>query len=183
MTVTHRTPDKTSTGTGLRLRPLRLDDEAAVLSAHESLALDEFTFALHYLPPMRWSTYLIRLDRMRTGIEMPKGFVQDTFLVAEVDGELVGRASIRHSLNDYLLRFGGHIGYAVLPQHRRRGYATEMLRQSVIIARSVGVDRVLVTCDETNTGSATIIERAGGVFESLEYEKPGGAAKRRYWID
>lgn len=60
--------------------------------------------------------------------------------------------------------------------------ATEILRQSLKIIRDIGVDRVLVTCDEGNVASAKTIERCGGVFESL-VEVPGDAVpKRRYWF-
>jgi predicted acetyltransferase len=76
----------------------------------------------------------------------------------------------------------GHIGYGVLAEHRRRGYATEMLRQSLVVARAVGVDRVLVTCDHDNVGSATVIERCGGVLHSV-IDCEDGVPKRRYWID
>jgi nicotinamidase-related amidase len=102
--------------------------------------------------------------------------------VAEVDGEIVGRTSIRHRLNDFLATEGGHIGYAVLAEHRRRGYATEILRQSLAIAAGLGIDRVLVTCDDDNTASATVIERCGGVFEDHVVGE-GGVLMRRYWID
>jgi predicted acetyltransferase len=99
-----------------------------------------------------------------------------------VGGQIVGRTSIRHELNEFLARFGGHIGYGVLDAHRRRGHATEILRQSLVIARARGVDRVLVTCDDDNVGSATVIERCGGVFESV-VEGLDGIPIRRYWID
>jgi predicted acetyltransferase len=42
---------------------------------------------------------------------------------------------------------------------------------------------VLVTCDDDNIGSAMVIERCGGVFESLtENRENDDVPKRRYWI-
>lgn len=132
---------------------------------------------------MAWSIYLGRLDAARKGIDLPVGFVASTFLVADVDNEIVGRTSIRHELNEFLAREGGHIGYCVLAEHRRRGYATEILRQSLAIARAVGVERVLLTCDDDNVGSATVIESCGGVLESLTEAGETGRPMRRYWIN
>ena len=42
---------------------------------------------------------------------------------------------------------------------------------------------VLVTCDVDNVGSATVIERCGGVFESVVHDTRDGVPKRRYWIE
>ena len=168
--------------TGLRLRPLLPGDEAAFLAAHEAMAREDFVFGLGYQAGQRWPDYLAQLDRQRCGIVPSAGLVPATFLVAEVDRQLVGRSSIRHELNDFLRREGGHIGYCVLAEHRRRGHATEMLRQSLVVARSVGVDRVLVTCDHDNVGSAAVIERCGGVLHSV-IDCEDGIPKRRYWID
>jgi predicted acetyltransferase len=164
----------------LRLRPLRDGDEREALAADAELAGDEFTFLLFREPEDSWPGYVQRLQRHRAGTEIPDGMVPATFLVAEVGGELVGRVSIRHELNDWLRRVGGHIGYGVRPAHRRRGYATEILRQSLIVARAVGVDRALVSCDDANIASARTIERCGGVLENVIDND--GAPKRRYWI-
>ena len=161
----------------LRLRPLAVDDEAAADAAQVELAADSFAFLLERDPGQAWPAYLHRLRQYARGLDLPADRVPGTFLGAYAGGELVGRVSIRHELNDYLRRLGGHIGYGVRPAYRRRGYATEILRQSLVIVRSLGVDRVLVTCGDRNVASARTIEKLGGVLSETE----GGT--RRYWID
>jgi predicted acetyltransferase len=165
----------------LRLRPLRRDNETEALSAHIELSADEFPFLLNWDPGEPWADYVRKLDGYRYGVDLPEGWVPSTFLGAFVDGELVGRASIRYELNDFLTNFGGHIGYCVRPAHRRHGYAGEILRQGLVIARAAGVDRVLVTCDDDNAASATVIERNGGVLDDVRAQ-PDGPPRRRYWI-
>jgi predicted acetyltransferase len=77
---------------------------------------------------------------------------------------------------------GGHIGYVVVPEFRRQGYATAILRQSLQIARTQGLTRVLVTADDDNIGSIKTIEKNGGVLESIVTGPDGATPKRRYWI-
>ena len=108
--------------------------------------------------------------------------MESVFLVADVGGEIVGRSSVRFRLNDWLAAYGGHIGYAVLPPHRGRGVATEILRQSLVVARAGGVDRCLLTCADANLASARVIESCGGVLESVGPDEDG-SPMRRYWID
>lgn len=78
------------------------------------------------------------------------------------DGRLVGMIHIRHRLNDYLLDFGGHIGYSIRKSKRRQGYATEMLALALIECIKLNIKKVLITCDKNNIGSAKTIINAEG---------------------
>jgi len=100
--------------------------------------------------------------------------------VAFVDDDLVGRGSFRHALSEQLLRVGGHIGYAVRPQFRRRGFATAILRQSLAVAGEMGIERTLMTGDDSNVGSIATIGRCGGVLDRSE--ETSTHHKSRYWI-
>jgi len=101
-----------------------------------------------------------------------------------IDGsEYIGRLSVRHELNDYLYRLGGHIGYEIRPSRRRRGYGYEILHLGLKKAQLLGLKRVLVTCDETNVGSKKIIEQNGGIFENSAASEGSSIRKLRYWID
>ena len=130
-------------------------------------------FCLLLTPDMSWSDYLSALEADRGG-EGPPDWVAATFLVAEVEGTIVGRSSIRHSLNAFLDREGGHIGFGVRPAFRRHGHATAILEQSLVVARALGITDVLVTCDDDNVGSASVIERCGGVLDSIIEPESGG---------
>ena len=159
------------------LRPPRAEDEAAVRYLHEQLIAVGFPFLL---VDGTWEEILEIIRFEAVGKDLPAGRVPADFLVAEVDGTLVGRVSIRHQLNEYLLEFGGHIGYAVGPEFRGRGYATEILQQAVARLSELGVDRILVTCEADNLTSARVIEKCGGVLEDIRPND--GTDFRRYWI-
>jgi predicted acetyltransferase len=96
------------------------------------------------------------------------------------DNRVVGMLQIRHTLNEYLLRLGGHIGYSVRPSERRRGYAKQMLALALDHCRLLGLDKVLITCDKNNPASAKTILANGGVLENEIDE--GNRITQRYWI-
>ncbi|NLT58946.1 MAG: GNAT family N-acetyltransferase [Clostridiales bacterium] len=108
-------------------------------------------------------------------------FVPATVYFGVAEGRIVGILQIRHFLNEYLLQYGGHIGYSVCPTARRRGHATAMLAQALDACRALGLDRVLLTCDRDNLGSAGTIQKNGGLLEN-EVAEPDGNLLQRYWI-
>jgi len=96
-------------------------------------------------------------------------------------GKIVGTINIRYKLNDFLLRQGGHIGYGVRPSERCKGYGVKMLALALEKCRELGIDKVLVTCDRGNMGSAKTILKNGGVLEN-EFTEENGNILQRYWI-
>lgn len=167
----------------LTLRRPREDEEEEFLRAHRATSPEVPSFLHYYEDGMPFRRYLEVLAEHEQGVNLPANHVPSTFLFAFVGTKIVGRASIRHSLNDFLHRVGGHIGYVVVPECRQRGYATAILGQSLEIARDKwGLYRILVTCDDDNIGSIRTIEKNGGILENVvdgpDLDKP----KRRYWI-
>jgi len=95
----------------LILRPLSLEVQGDALLAHQELVADGFEFLLDLRSGEPWAAYVIRINGYGRGEGLPDGYVPMTYLLAFVDGEVVGRTSIRHTLNDFLLNVDGHIGY------------------------------------------------------------------------
>ena len=93
---------------------------------------------------------------------------------------MVGIIDIRHRLNDYLLQFGGNIGYSIRKSERRKGYAKAMLSLGLAECRNLGLEKVLITCDKENISSAKTILACGGVLENEIAE--GCRITQRYWI-
>lgn len=104
------------------------------------------------------------------------------FFVRERDNKLVGMIDIRHYFNDYLEKFGGHIGYSVRPSERQKGYAKKMLKMALPLCKRLGLNKVLITCDDGNIGSEKTILANGGVYESTVKDPNDNVALKRFWI-
>lgn len=104
-----------------------------------------------------------------------------TYMAVSInDGHLIGMIDIRHRLNDYLLNFGGNIGYSIRKSERKQGYATEMLSLALKECKKLKLKKVLITCDKNNTASAKTIINNSGELENEVQE--GNGITQRYWI-
>jgi len=106
--------------------------------------------------------------------------VSSTFF-AVADGKIVGIIDIRHTLNQFLKDYGGHIGYGVRPSERRKGYATEILRLGLEYCKTIHLSSIMLACYKDNEASGKTILNNGGKLER-EFEYIDGKTVQVYWI-
>src|SRR3989338_3662863 len=124
----------------------------------------------------------VRLDHAE-GKNLPKEWIPASTYWLIDHGKFIGETTIRHELTEHLRNVGGQIGYWIRPSSRHQGYGTEILRLALQEARKLGLDRIVITCDETNMASRKIIESNGGIFERAQDMGPQNPKKLLFWID
>ena len=98
------------------------------------------------------------------------------------DGKILGTLQIRTKLNDHLFNFGGNFGGSIRPSERKKGYSTRMILLGLKLAKKMGFDKILITCEEHNIGSEKSILKAGGIYEDKRKFEKNGKTYKRFWI-
>lgn len=111
----------------------------------------------------------------RVGVKERWGVPSELFWFISEDFYL-GSLVLRHQLTED--EGGGHIGYHVVYPWQKQGHATQMLRQGLVKARELGIEKALLTVEPANTASIVVIERNGGIADGTNHE-----GEIRYWID
>lgn len=128
--------------------------------------------------------YILECKKYTVPETLPDEWVLTTqFLyIRKSDNRLVGMIQVRHYFNDWLSKFGGHIGYSIKPDERRKGYATSMLKAVLPYCKEIGLDKILISCIDGNLGSEKTILNNGGIYETTVYEQDIKRNLKRFWI-
>lgn len=129
-------------------------------------------------------TYISECIKYTSPETLTEGLVLATqfFYIRKADNRLVGMIQVRHYFNDWLSKFGGHIGYSIKPDERRKGYATSMLKAVLPYCKEIGLDKILISCIDGNFGSEKTILNNGGIYETTVYEQDRKRNLKRFWI-
>ena len=131
-----------------------------------------------------FAAFIEELNSQSKGINLPPGIVpMSTFWMIDSSQMILGRSVVRHFLTPALEHHGGHIGYAIRPSKRRKGYGELILSLTLEKARALGLVRVRITCDTDNIGSVKVIEKNNGVLYATTISEQTGKLISQYWID
>lgn len=133
----------------------------------------------------KYDEWLQKINEDLDLLNMPKDKVPAStfFFVRISDDKIVGMINIRHKLNDFLLKEGGHIGYSIRPTERKKGYATLMLKLGLEKCKELDLHKVLITCDKINVASAKVIQNNNGILDNEVYSDSFSEIIQRYWIE
>ncbi len=167
----------------LNLRELTATDKEAFLKGAQAWPTkDRHWHSFEWKEGTDFSQHLEVLRKNRLGQDLPEGWVPSTMLYGFVEGVIIGRLHVRHFLTPSLQKRGGNIGYAVAPGFRQKGYAGEMLRQALPLCKNLGLNRVLITCDECNIASHRVIEKNRGILQEKLFDEVDQVMIRKYII-
>lgn len=124
-----------------------------------------------------YKKWLTESDNMANGIGLENWMVPQSTFWMYVDGIPVGFGKLRHYLTEKLKEEGGHIGYAIRPKFRNRGYGKLLLKLILEKAKEMDIDEVLVTVLNDNAHSIKVALANGGAVEKVTDER------HLIWID
>ncbi len=116
------------------------------------------------------------------GAGLPNGWVPcTTSWLLDAERKVVGMSRLRHSLTPFLEAKGGNIGYCIKRSERGKGLGKFALKETLALARRLGLERVMIAAYPSNAASLRVIEANGGVLD--DEREAEGHRYRRYWVE
>ncbi len=167
----------------VELRPLRTSEDEDVYQMFQEIPSEEdgFENPAHGLSREEFAAFCREEVDHSFGKNLAEGYVPGTCYLLFVNEQPVGIVKLRHFLNDFLRRNGGHIGYGIRPSCRGNKWGNLLLSEVLKFARGKGITEALLTIRDYNVRSRKVCEHNGGVLEKIEPGKDFGECF--YWID
>ncbi len=114
-----------------------------------------------------------------------EGHARSIHLWAVDENRFIGEFQLRTDLTDEIMTTIGSVGYSVRVTEQGKGYGKEILKEGLKFARDLGLKKLILLINKTNTVSRHIIEEFSGEFFDeiiMKTEKEGQHLVCRYWI-
>ena len=139
---------------------------------------------LKYHTEQYFDEMIERVEEVEKGVNLGEYASSTTYwLYDEENNKILGASNLRHYLTQEGLKTWGHIGYGIRPSERNKGYATKLLKLTLIEAKNISVDKVLLGAYTGNIASWKVMEKCNGKYENTVIEEETGLPIKRYWIE
>ena len=126
--------------------------------------------------------FYAQAERFETGRGLAPGLVQQSHFLLFRGDRLLGGSRLRYRLTETLRLDGGNIGYEIRPSARGQGNGSAILELTLVEARRIGLERVLLTAAHDNAASVRVIEKHGGIQDGTSISPTTREKMLRYWI-
>lgn len=142
------------------------------------------TYELYKNAEIDFELYVDELKNAELGIGLPEGWIPcSSYWLVDLKDEVLGVIRIRHRVDSDFLQTIGHIGYEIKTTRRREGNGNQILKMGLLEAGKMGVNNLLITCDEENIGSVRIIEGNDGKLRSSFIDEDTGKRVLQYIVE
>lgn len=160
----------------MEFRRLTINDEKLFMEYFNAWGEEQESIVPSATNYKRYKSFRDFIDKLEEREQAYEVLNTTLFLIA--DGKIIGSSNVRHYLNEFLMNYGGHVGYGVRPDMRGQGYASKILNESLKFLKSLNVEKALITCDEENIASKKVILNNGGIQEESHIREDGGVTNR-----
>lgn len=156
-----------------KLRKLSPDDGRDIYAMLQELPKDEngFINGCNGKTYDEFKAWLIKSNNVANGIGLKEWMVPQNIYWLYINGVPVGIGKIRHYLTDKLREEGGHVGYAIIPSQRNKGYGKILLSMLIDCAREMKINRLLLTVQNHNIASIKVALSNGGRIEKVDAQR------------
>ncbi|KXI24534.1 GNAT family N-acetyltransferase [Photobacterium sanguinicancri] len=160
--------------------------EAAFAAFYDDFLVNDHENSEYYLAGKQdFTSYVKHLLDEANGVNLADGYVPcNHYWLVNDNKSILGAIRVRHNIdNEFLALEAGHIGYDMAPLSRQKGNGKLMLKLALAKAKALGIHSVLITADEDNLASRSVIESNGGQFDRVVIGKVFPNPIARYWVD
>ena len=124
-----------------------------------------------------FDSFLKKVKESKMGIN--NNGLKEIFYFAIENDKIVGHGSIRLNPEvDKNINIYGHIMYGVVPSKRRKGYGTLICKLLIKKATELGLENIIISCNNDNLPSSLIIKNNNGTLFEKAIDEEGNLINR-----
>ncbi len=164
---------------------LKEDDESDItrIDKYNQEYISIYPNFVPFVTKENYKDFLKEVEEKKQGIN--NNGVKEIYYWMIEDDTIIGSGSIRINpeADEQTERYSGHIMYSIVPSKRKQGYGTLLCHMLLEKMNLIGLEEAIITCDNNNVESASIIQNNGGkLIDIIDGDGQNKDAKTRRYV-